>query len=46
MKFLQLSLSNCGQLFCGFIPVGFIIGCFPMIVGVVVHGIIGIFKKA
>ena len=46
METLQLSLSDCGQLFCGMIPVGFIIGCFPMIIGAVIHGLISIFKKA
>ena len=42
---LQLSLSDCGQLFCGSIPVGFVLGCFPMLIGVTIHGLINIFKK-
>lgn len=45
MDLLKITLSDCGQLFCGSIPVGFVLGCFPMIIGVTIHGLINIFKK-
>lgn len=45
MDFINISLSEFGQLFCESIPVGFILGCFPMIIGVVAHGLINIFKR-
>lgn len=45
MNFINISLSDFGQLFCESIPVGFLLGCFPMIIGVVAHGLINIFKR-
>lgn len=43
---LTLSLEELGQLFIASIPAGFLIGCIPMIIGVAIHGLINIFKKA
>ena len=45
-ELLTLSLEELGQLFTTSIPVGFLIGCIPMIIGVALHGLINIFKKA
>ena len=46
MNIIDFALSDCGQLFASSIPTGFVIGCFPMIIGAVIHGLINIFKKA
>ena len=45
-ELLTLSLEELGQLFTTSIPVGFLIGCMPMIIGVTIHGLINIIKKA
>lgn len=45
-ELLALSLEELGQLFITSIPAGFLIGCIPMIIGVAIHGLINIFKKA
>lgn len=45
-EILTLSLEELGKLFTASIPVGFILGCFPMITGVAIHGLINIIKKA
>lgn len=45
-EILTLSLEELGKLFTASIPVGFLIGCIPMIIGVAIHGLINIFKKA
>lgn len=45
-ELLTLSLEELGNLYITSIPVGFLIGCIPMIIGVAIHGLINIFKKA
>lgn len=45
MDILNLPLEELGRLFVSTIPVGFVLGCFPMLIGVAIHGIVGIFKK-
>lgn len=45
METLSLSLEELGKLFVTAFPVGFLIGCIPMIIGVCIHGIVSIFKK-
>ncbi len=45
MDVLNLPLEELGKLFVSCIPVGFLVGCFPMIIGLTVLGIISIFKK-
>lgn len=45
MDILNLTLEELGKLFVSCIPVGFLVGCFPMIIGLTVLGIISIFKK-
>lgn len=45
-ELLTLTLEELGQLFITSIPVGFLIGCIPMIIGVAIHGLINIIKKA
>ena len=45
-ELLTLSLEELGQLFTTSITVGFLVGCIPMIIGVAIHGLINIFKKA
>lgn len=45
MDILNLPLEGLGKLFVSTIPVGFVLGCFPMLIGVTIHGIVGIFKK-
>lgn len=45
-ELLILTLEETGQLFMTSIPVGFLIGCIPMIIGVTIHGLINIIKKA
>ena len=45
-ELLTLSLEELEKLFTTSIPVGFLIGCIPMIIGVAIHGLINIFKKA
>lgn len=46
MEVLNLPLEELTELFASCIPIGFLVGCFPMIIGVAINGIIGIFKKA
>ena len=43
---LLLSIEDLSKLFVSALPVGFLVGCIPMIIGVAIHGIVGIFKKA
>lgn len=43
---LLLSIEDLGKLFVSTIPVGFLVGCIPMIIGATIHGIVGIFKQA
>ena len=45
MDILNLPLEELGKLFVSIIPIGFLVGCFPMIIGVAIDGIIRIFKK-
>lgn len=45
MEVLILSIEELGILFVEFIPVGFLIGCFPMLIGFVQQGIFNIFKR-
>lgn len=45
-EILTLTIEELGQLLMTSIPVGFLIGCIPMIIGVAIHGLINIFKKA
>lgn len=40
-----LNLVDLCVLFVSFIPVGFLLGCIPMAVGVVVDGVFKIIKK-
>lgn len=46
MEILSLSVEELSKLFVSAIPVGFLVGCTPMIIGVVIHGIVGILKRA
>lgn len=46
MEVLNLPLEELTNLFVSCIPIGFFAGCIPMIIGVAIHGIIGIIKKA
>jgi hypothetical protein len=41
-----LALADAMQLFLWFIPIGFLLGCIPFVVGLAVHGIIKIFRQA
>lgn len=45
MEILSLSIEELGNLFGATFPVGFLIGCIPMIIGTGIHGIVSIFKK-
>ena len=45
MEILNLSLEELGKLFVATFPVGFLVGCIPMIIGTGIHGIVSIFKK-
>lgn len=45
-ELLTLSLVELGELFITSIPAGFLIGSIPMTIGVAIHGLINIFKKA
>lgn len=40
-----LSIEELAKLFIEFIPVGFLIGCFPMLIGFVQNGLMNIFKR-
>lgn len=42
---MLITFEEMAKLYCSMIPVGFLIGMFPFIVGLVVHGIINIFKQ-
>lgn len=46
MDILNLPLDELGSLFVSTIPVGFVLGCFPMLIGATIYGIVRIFKKA
>ena len=46
MEVTALTLEELTTFFVSTIPAGFALGCIPMIIGVAIHGIIGIFKKA
>lgn len=46
LTILTLSLEEVGQLFVTSIPIGFVIGCIPMVIGVAIHGLINIIKSA
>ena len=39
------SLSDLMSYILSFIPIGFLLGCFPFVVGLAVNGIIKIFKQ-
>lgn len=41
---LVLTLEESGKLFVSAVPIGFVIGCIPMIVGFAIHGLVKIFK--
>ena len=45
LTILTLSLEEVGQLFVTSIPIGFVIGCIPMVIGVAIHGLINIIKR-
>lgn len=40
------TVAELGTLFVSFIPAGFLLGCFPVLAGVAVQGLMNIFKKA
>lgn len=42
---LTLSLEETGQLFVTSIPIGFVVGCIPMVIGVAIQGLINIIKR-
>lgn len=39
------TVEDIGRLFVSAIPTGFILGCFAMIIGVTICGLVNIFKK-
>ena len=43
---MEISLVEFGKLFVSSIPVGFLLGCIPMLIGAVIHGVFRIFKQA
>lgn len=43
---LVLSLEELADLFVTFIPIGFLVGCFPMLIGFTIQGLMHIFKRA
>ncbi|WP_411335163.1 hypothetical protein [Ruminococcus gauvreauii] len=46
VKTIALTVSETAQLMVSFIPVGFIASAIPLAVGLVVSGIVKIFKQA
>lgn len=42
---MELSLVELCKLFVSSVPVGFLVGCIPMLIGSVIHGTIRIFKQ-
>lgn len=38
-------LEQIFEMFLPFIPVGFLLGCLPMLAGIGIHGVINIIKK-
>ena len=43
---LVLTIEDLAKLFVSAFPTGFVLGCIPMIIGVTIHGIVGILKRA
>lgn len=43
---MDMTLTEFGKLFVSSIPLGFLAGCIPMLIGSVVHGVMKIFKQA
>lgn len=46
MEITTFTIQELGTLFVSCIPVGFMLGCFPMLIGATIHGIFRIFKQA
>lgn len=42
---MDITLADFGTLFVSSIPVGFLLGGIPMLIGSAVHGVIRIFKQ-
>lgn len=45
MEIVILTIADLGKLFVSCIPVGFLLGFIPMLIGAVIHGIFRIFKQ-